>query len=157
MRIKFAIFSHDIIIRPESDMKFHVTHFPEVPIQDEPLWSYYFTMEKRIDVFTQYKGFIEYVFRNYDMALLNYGDSAFLHLEAILRSFKEIRDKFEAKGATPEQLKMFDEKIQTCFEKTRNIVKNKTDELSKIESEDLQKHLELVNKLDKFDIKEYYK
>lgn len=156
MRKKLTIFGHKIIIKPESDVKFHVTQFPE-KIPDDNLWEYHFTMERRIDVFTQYKGFIEYVFRNYDMALLNYGDSAFLHLEAILKSFKQIRNKFEEKGATQEQLRMFDEKIQSCFNRTVQIVKNKTEELAMIESEDLQKHLKLVECLNKFNISDYYK
>jgi hypothetical protein len=157
MRLKFVIFGHEIIIRREYDSKLHSTYFPEKEYKEIPVWEHKFPMDKRINIFTEFNGFTDYVFRNYDLALLNYGESALFHLEAILNSFRETRQKFEAKGATDEQLKEFDEKIYGCFRKTMNAVEKKTEELEAKESEDLQYHLKVMRELKAFKIEDYYK
>ena len=157
MRSKFIIFGHEISIRPEYEINLHITKFPEKEYAEEPKWQHSFPMEKRINVFVQYKGFVEYVFSRYGMALLNYGDAAFFHLEAILRSFREQRNRFEVKGATPEQLKIYDDRIHTCFDKTIEVVENQIAMLSETQSEDLSQYLEVLKKLKEFKIEDYYK
>lgn len=156
MRFKFVILGYEIRIRPASDAILHVTNFPEEDFPEEPVWEHTFPMAKRVNVYTQFKGFIEYVFSRYDSAILNYGETALYHLEAILRSFYIIRMKFDEKGATPEQLKAFDDKVYACFNTTMRIVEEKTRELERIESEDLQYNIELMNKLKLFKIEDYY-
>jgi hypothetical protein len=157
MRKTLVIFGHEIRIRPESDVKLHITDYVSEEINEVEKWKHTFPMEKRVNVYIQFKGFIEYVFSRYDAAILNYGETALFHLEAILRSFCTIRNKFKEKGATPEQLKAFDDKIYACFNTTIRIVNNKTLELEKIESEDLLYHIELMKKLKEFKVEEYYK
>ena len=109
MRIRIKILGHEIRILPEKDLTMHFTDYERSADSEVEQWKHDFPMDKRVNVFTQYKGFIDYVFRDYDVALMMYKDTAILHLEGILTSFAQIRNKFESKGATPEQLKKFDD------------------------------------------------
>jgi len=158
MRTKFIIFGHEIRIRPEYEVRMHITQFPENECFGEiEQWKHNFPIDKRVNVYIQYRGFIEFVFSRYDSAILNFGETALFHLETILSSFRKIRDKFELRGATPEQLKIFDEKIYNCFNRTIRIAEDKIEELEEIESKDLKYHLEVVNRLKSFKLEEYYK
>lgn len=160
MRYKFVIFGHEIMIRPENDVKLHTDvskNVSTIMIPEEPAWEHSFPISKRVNVYTEYKGFIDYVFRDYSIALLNCGETALFHLEAILRSFKEQRYRFELKGATPEQLKQFDDKIYACFEITVHEVEDRTKVLAETNSEELQYHMDVLAKLKSFKIDDYYK
>ncbi len=156
MRFKFILFGHEIKIRPEYEVKLHITDNLKESSEVEE-WKHSFPIDKIINVYTQYKGFISYVFRDYDVVLMMYKNTAILHLEAILKSFREIRNKFESKGATPDQLKSFDDKIYECYNKTINVVKNRAETLKKIKHEEYQYHVELIESLEKFKIEDYYK
>lgn len=155
MRTKFIIFGHEIQIRPEYEVNLHITEFPE-NLSEVEQWKHDFPIDKRVNVYTQYKGFISYIFRDYSVALMIYKDTAILHLESILGSLREIRNKFESKGATPEQLKMFDNKIFECFQSTITIVKNRVEVLKRVNHESLKDEIELVKKLESFNIEDYY-
>jgi hypothetical protein len=157
MRTKFVIFGHEIRIRPESEIRMHVTQFPETKDDEVEVWKHDFPMDKRVNVYTQYKGFIDYIFRDYDVALMMYKDTAILHLEAILSSLCDIRTKFESKGATSEQLELFDNKIFSAFESSIDIVKNRVETLKRVKHPSLQDELKLVKKLETFKIEDYYK
>ncbi len=157
MRTKFVILGHEIRIRPEYEVTMHVTEQPIVELGEVEQWKHDFPMDKRINVFTQYKGFISYIFRDYDVALMMYKDTAILHLEAILLSFTQIRNKFESKGATSEQLKMFDDKICDSFKVSINVVKNRVETLKKLNDKNYIEEQDLVRKLETFKIEDYYK
>src|SRR3972149_5797248 len=122
MKFKIKLFGHEISIRPTAGTELHVNLFNTTTDEPtEPPWKHDFPMEKRIRVYVQFKGMIEYVFSRYDAAILNYGEAALYHLEAVLKSFYIIRNKFLLKGATPEQLKSFDDKIKQCFNTTMRV------------------------------------
>lgn len=157
MRIRFRIFGHEIRIIPQGDIMMHFTEYTKTVDSEVEQWKHDFPMDKRVHVFTQYKGFIDYVFRDYDVALMMYKDTAILHLEAILSSFAAIRNKFESKGATPEQLKIFDDKICDSFKSSINVVKNRVETLKKINDKNYLEEQDLVRKLEAFKIEDYYK
>lgn len=157
MRRKFTIFRHIISINPERDTKMSITeNLPKIKFKDDTKWELLFPIEKRIYTYTKHKGVIDHLFRNCDYTLMN-GDAALLHLKSILVHFRNIRDKFEKKGATPKQLKLFDDKIYKCFNTSFRIVKERTEEFSRIENEELKYNLEILNKLNLFNIKDNYK
>ncbi len=157
MRIRFRIFGHEIRILPEKDVMMHITDYIKSEDNEVEQWKHDFPIDKRVNVYTQYKGLIDYIFRDYDVALMMYKDSAIIHLEYILRSFIEIRNRFESKGATPEQLKKFDDKICDAFKSSINIVKNRVDTLKQLNDKNYLEEQDLVRKLEAFKIEDYYK
>ncbi len=157
MRFRLVLFGHEIKIRPSYEVKLHITDYDTEDMPEIPVWEHKFPIEKRVNVYTEFKGFIEYVFSRYDYALLDYGETALYHLESILTSFQGIREKFKSKGATTDQLKLFDEKVYMCFNRTVREAEKKAEELKRKECEDLRYHLEVINNLKKFKIENYYK
>ena len=70
-------------------------------------------------------GHIDYMFRDFDNALLTYRKLAVKLLNSTLDSIVKIRKKLIDKGATAEHIYMFDSKVKKCFNKSINVVRNR--------------------------------
>jgi len=81
----------------------------------------------RIEAMAGNHEFIEFLFRDYDNALLTYRESALILLDGMIKSLNIIRQKLSDKGATEEQLKRYDDKIKKCFSCTMRVIQNRID------------------------------
>ena len=84
-----------------------------------------YNMEKRINVMVKYHGHIDYMFRDFDNALLTYRKLAVKLLDSALDSIEKIRKKLIERGATTEQIYIFDSKVKKCFNKSIDIIRNR--------------------------------
>lgn len=140
--IKFVLFGWEIRIQPEDYTRCHVTFFPEREYKEPEPYMLEYTMEDRIYAMVGEHQFIDYIFRDFGMALFTYREYAVQLLEDVMNSLRKIRKTLQKKGASEEQLKLFDKKVHDCFEITMNVVKNRND-------------TELYNMIIKYEIEKY--
>lgn len=154
MRTKFVIFGHEISIRPEYETIMHITDYHTEELPEIPKWEHSFPIEKRIHAMVKHHGFIEYIFRDFDLALISYRESAIILLEDIMKSLKKIRSNLALKGATDEELMSFDIKVHNCFQKTLDVVKTRINDPM---NNNIEADKELLISLESFKIYEYHK
>lgn len=149
---KFIIFGWEIIVRPESSTKLHISDNMK-EIQKVKPYEFKFDMKKRIDSMVGNKQHIDYTFRNLDIALLSDRKYVNALLIEVLGSLTKIRNTLKEKGATPEQLSKYDSKVYLCFERTVKTIRHRSEyEGNYYISEDK----ELLEWLMSCDIKKYY-
>ncbi len=153
MRFTFIIFGHEIRIRPEYEVKLHISDFKREDMMEEK-WEHDFNINKRINAMTKHHGFIEYIFRDYGFALISFRDSALLLLEDVMKSLRKIRDNLVTAGATDDDLSKYDKKIHECFEKTLNVIRERIKDPQNYQVEADKK---LLATLETFKIYEYHK
>lgn len=107
--------------------------------------------EKRINVMVKHHGFIEYQSRDFNNALLACKDIEILN--DVLDSIKEIRTKLIDKGATKKQIYRYDSKVRECFNKSINIIRNRTNSPS---NNYIKEDLEILDKILQLDIDNYH-
>ena len=153
MRTRFVIFGYEIRIRPEYEIKLHITDFPRDDIMEE-IWEHDFSINKRINVMIKHHGFIEYIFRDFDIALISFRESAIMLLEDVMKSLKRIRDNLAIAGAMDEDLNKYDMKIHECFQKTLNVI---SERIKDPQNYQIESDKELLSTLESFKIYEYHK
>lgn len=153
MRFKFILFGHEIRIRPEYEVKLHVSDFEREDIVEE-MWEHDFNISKRINAMTKHHGFIEYIFRDFDVALISFRESALILLEDVLKSLRKIRNNLAVAGASDEGLTKYDKKIHDCFEKTLNVIRERIKDPN---NHNIEADKELLTTLESFKIYEYHK
>ena len=153
MRFTFIIFGHEIRLRPEYEVRLHVSDLKREDIAEEK-WEYDFNINKRIHAMTKHHGFIEYIFRDFDIALISFRESALILLEDVMKSLRRIRDNLATAGATDEDLEKYDKKIHECFEKTLNVVRER---IRDPQNYQLEADKKLLATLETFKIYEYHK
>ena len=150
---KFTLFGYEIRIQPASWQTLHVTVFPDVEyIEPEP-YRLQFTMDDRIFAMAGNHQFIEYIFRDYDMALFTYREYAAILLEDVMNSLRKIRNTLSERGANEEQLRTYDEKVHVCFERTVNVIKHRAEDENNAQKNEEQ---ELYNTIVGYEIDRYY-
>ena len=82
-------------------------------------------IEKRVNAMIGDHGHIDYMFRDFDNTLLTYRKLAVKSLNCTLDSIVKIRKKLIDKGATTENINMFDTNVKKCFNKSINVVRNR--------------------------------
>lgn len=137
--MKFKLFRYEIIIQKQNIC--HITDFindrpEEIPYQHD------FNIDKRINAMIREHGFIEYIFRDFDMALLTYGEYAAQLLQDVMLSLTKIRIKLIEKGAE-NRIKSFDQKVHEQFHKLLGVLERRQD-------------FEILEKIKDYDIKEYH-
>lgn len=153
MRFKFILFGHEIRIRPEYDVRLHVSDFEREDIVKET-WEHDFNISKRINAMTRHHGFISYIFRDFDVAIISFRESAIILLEDVMKSLRRIRENLALAGATDEDLNKYDMKIHDCFQKTLNVIRER---IKNPQNYQVEADKELLTTLEKFKIYEYRK
>lgn len=125
--IKFVLFGWEIRIQPEDFVRCHITDFPEREYKEPEQYRLEYTMDDRIYAMVGEHQFIDYIFRDFDMALFTYREYAAQLLEDVMNSLRKIRKTLSEKGASNEQLRVYDQKIHTCFERTMKVIKDRND------------------------------
>lgn len=154
MKYKFTLFGYEISIRPNYDSIMHVTDFRTDELPETPKWEHSFPIEKRIKAMVRHHGFIEYLFRDFDVVLITYRESALILLEDAMKSLKKIRTNLALKGATDEDLNKFDIKVHTCYQKTLDVIKRRINDPL---NDNKEADIELLSVLESFKIYEYHK
>jgi len=154
MRTKFVIFGHEINIRPAYEVRMHVTDFHTEELPEIPKWEHSFPMEKRIHAMVRHHGFISYIFRDFDVALITYRESALILLEDAMKSLKKIRSNLALRGATDEDLNKFDNRVHMCFQKTLDVIETRIEDPT---NKNKEADIELLSTLETFKIYEYHK
>lgn len=136
--MKLKLFNYNIIIQKQD--VFHITDFPERP--EELPYEHDFNMDKRIHAMVKEHGFIEYIFRDFDIALMTYGECATQLLQDVMISLMRIRNRLVEKGAEG-RIELFDQKIHEQFHRLLGILEERKD-------------FEILKKIRDYDIKEYH-
>lgn len=140
--MKLRLIGYELILQKVNT--FHYTHFPEKEyIEDNKPYQYDFNIDKRINAMVKEHGFIEYIFRDFDVALMGYGEYAVQLLKDVMVSLINIRNRLLSAGATQEHMKLYDIKIHQQFHRLLGILENRSD-------------FEVLEQIKDFDIKEYY-
>ena len=84
-----------------------------------------YDIEKRINAMVRDHGHIDYVFRDFDNVLLTYRKLTVKLLNCTLGQIVKIRKKLIDRGATTEDIYIFDSKVKKCFNKSVNIIRNR--------------------------------
>ena len=153
MRIRFVIFGYEVRIRPEREVRLHISDFNKEDMMEEK-WEHDFNINKRIHVMIKHHGFIEYIFRDFDIALISFRESAIMLLEDVMKSLRRIRDNLAIAGATDEDLNKYDMKIHECFQKTLNVI---SERIKNSQNYQKESDKELLSTLESFKIYEYHK
>src|SRR3972149_8728433 len=102
----FSIFGFYIQVTKGHPNLLHVTDYVKEEDNSIP-WEHSFPMDKRIEAMVGHHRFIEYIFRDFSMALLTYRESALILLEDAMKSLVKIRTNLALRGATDEDLNKF--------------------------------------------------
>lgn len=151
--IKFFIFGYCVQITKGHPNKLHITNYIKEDIEEIP-WEYSYPIEKRVEAMIGHHGFIEYIFRDFSIALISYRESALILLEDIMKSLIKIRSNLALKGASDEDLLKFDTKVHICFQNTLNTIKERIKDKN---SHNIEADKHLLITLESFKIYEYYK
>lgn len=138
--MKFVIFGYEIIIR--KIFKLHITQHESL-FKDEKKYILEFPVEKRIRAMISDNGFITYIFRDFDVALMSYGEYAVQLLQDVMTGLTKIREKLLLKGATPIEIKLFDDKVHSSFNSLCKVLEHRND-------------LEVLEQIKNFDIVNYH-
>lgn len=138
--MRFVLFSYEIIIR--KNFKLHYTE-QESSFKDEKEYRLQFPMEKRIHAMVSNDGYITYIFRDFDIALMTYREYAVQLLQNVMQGLTENREKLLFRGATSTEIKMFDDKVHSSFKLLCKILEQRHD-------------LEVLKDIKDFDIKNYH-
>lgn len=111
-----------------------------------------YNMEKRISVMVTDHGMIDYTFRDFNNALLTYRDLVIKLLNSTLDSIVKTRTKLINKGATEEQIHIYDSKVIQCFNKSVEIIKNRCHS----ENSHMEEDLKLLYEVMLLNIHDYY-
>ena len=136
--MKLKLFNYDVIIQKRD--VFHITDFGERP--EAAPYAHDFNIDKRINAMVKEHGFIEYIFRDFDMALLTYGESAIQLLQDVMMSLTKIRTQLVSRGAE-HRIELFDQKVHEQFHKLLRVLEQRRD-------------FEILKKVKDYDIKEYH-
>lgn len=137
--MKLRFLQYEIIIQKQNIL--HITNFIDVQ-PDEIPYQYDFNIDKRINAMVREHGFIEYIFRDFDVALMTYGEYAAQLLQDVMLSLTKIRVKLIEKGAE-DRIKLFDQKVHEQFHKLLGVLERRQD-------------FEILEKIKDYDIKEYH-
>lgn len=119
-------------------MRLHITEQPPMKVPDQ--WVLEYPMEKRVSAMCE---FVEYIFRDYGIALLTYREYAVIILKNVMNDLRSIRTDLQSKGATEQQLKPLDDAVCDNFIRVCDIVKNRND-------------IEVLNSIQDYDIQNYH-
>ena len=136
--MKFKLFNYDIIIQKRD--VFHITDFGERP--EAAPYEYDFNIDKRINAMIKKHGFIEYIFRDFDIALLGYGECATQLLQDVMMSLMKIRTRLVERGAE-HRIELFDHKVYEQFHKLLGVLEQRRD-------------FEILEKIKDYDVNEYH-
>lgn len=112
-----------------------------------------YDMEKRISVMISDHGMIDYMFRDFNNALLTYRELGTKLLNSALDSIVKTRTKLINKGATEEQIRIYDSKVIQCFNKSVEIIRNRAENPENPRMED---DLKLLCDINRANIHNYY-
>lgn len=142
--MKIKILGYEIRIEKAYFNELHVSpHCASDSYVEPVLFMHDFNMAKRINVMVKHHGFIEYIFRDLGIAVVTYNEFAVQLLEDILHTLLKIRTTLKEKGATEEQLAVYDAKIYTCFHTMIGVL------------EDLEAY-DILEQIKEYDIKNYH-
>lgn len=86
-----------------------------------------YDMEKRIRALTKYDGLISFMFRDLDIVFLNENsEDSCIFLDNLISRLRKIRNNLKNRGATQEQIKIYDNRIYDCFIRSISIIRERT-------------------------------
>ncbi len=135
--MKLQFFNYEIIIQKRNI--FHITDFGERP--EEIPYQHDFNIDKRINAMVRQHGFIEYIFRDFDVALMTYGECATQLLQDVMISLMKIRTRLIDRGAE-HRIELFDQKVHEQFHKLLGVLEQRQD-------------FKILEKIKNYDVKEY--
>ncbi len=112
-----------------------------------------YNMEKRISVMISDHGMIDYMFRDFNNALLTYREFGIKLLNSALDSIVKTRTKLINKGANEEQIHKYDSKVAKCFNRSIEIIRNRAENP---ENPYIEEDLKLLCEINRANIHDYY-
>lgn len=133
------IFGYEFVLRKDSTL--HISDLKKSDFEEVLPYNLEYDSHKRVSAMCEFVG---YIFRDYDIAILNYREYAAIILKGVMKDLKKIRKKLISKKITEEEIKPFDEKVHSSFKNICTILKNRND-------------MEVLNTIKCYDIKNYHK